>query len=81
VGVAYTLSGLASISGQAEQAVKVLGAASTILATTRLPMDQIERAHYETAITAMRGQLDEATFAAAWAEGQAMSLTVAVELV
>jgi predicted ATPase/transcriptional regulator with XRE-family HTH domain len=73
-GMAYALSALAGLLEQAEQAAKVLGAAATVLATARAPNDQIERGQHENAAAAVRTRLDESIFAAAWAEGQGMSL-------
>ena len=37
-----------------------------------------ERACYERSVAAARAQLDEAAFAAAWAEGRAMTLEQAI---
>jgi hypothetical protein len=78
IGAAYALSGLAGISEPLRRRAQLLGAAATVLDAARMPMDQIERAHYEATVAAVRAQLDEAAFAAAWAEGQAMPLTQAV---
>ena len=39
----------------------------------------IERAEYHQIIAALHAQLDDGTFAAAWAEGRAMSLDQAIE--
>jgi hypothetical protein len=78
IGVAYVLSGLASRIERPGLRARLLGAAATVLDTARMPMDQIERAHYEHMVAAVHTQLDEAAFAAAWYEGQAMSLEQAV---
>jgi tetratricopeptide (TPR) repeat protein len=77
-GVAYVLSGLASLIEQPARRAQLLGAAATVLDTARMPMDQIERAHYERTVATVRIQLGEAAFAAAWDEGQAMPLEQAV---
>jgi tetratricopeptide (TPR) repeat protein len=74
IGVAYALGGLAGLAKQPLLQAQLLGAASTVLATARLPYDQIERSHYEQIVAAVRAQLDEASFTAAWAEGETMSL-------
>lgn len=78
IGVAYALSGLASLTEQPTEQARLLGAAATVLDIARLPMDQLERAYYEHTVATARTQLDEATFATAWAAGQAMSLEEAV---
>lgn len=80
IGAAYALCGLASLAEQPVTQAQLLGAAATVLDHTRLPYDAIERTHYEQTVAAVRGQLDESTFAAAWAQGQAMSLTQALAL-
>jgi hypothetical protein len=74
IGVAYALRGLAALIELPAQRAQLLGAAATGLDAARLPMDHIECAHYEATIAAVRAQLVEATFAAAWAEGHDMSL-------
>jgi predicted ATPase/DNA-binding XRE family transcriptional regulator len=74
IGAAYALSGLAGLAEQPVTQAQLLGAASTVLDTARLPYDVIERTHYEQNVTTVRVQLDEITFAAAWAAGRAMSL-------
>lgn len=81
VGAAYSLAGLASLLDSPRQAAQILGAVSTVLDRTRMPQDGIERVHYERIVAAVRVQLDDATFATAWAQGQAMTLTEAVTLV
>jgi tetratricopeptide (TPR) repeat protein len=78
IGVAYALNGLASMTEPLAQRVQLLSCAAAVLDTARLPMDQIERAHYERTVAAVRTQLGEAAFASAWVEGQAMSLEQAV---
>lgn len=74
IGVAYALSGLAGLAEQPLRPAQLLGAAATVLDTARLLYDLIERTHYEQLVATARAQLDEATFAAAWATGQAMTL-------
>jgi DNA-binding NarL/FixJ family response regulator len=43
-----------------------------------MPVPPVERAPYERDMAAVRAQLDEASFAAAWAAGQAMTLEEAI---
>lgn len=80
IGVAYALCGLASLADQPVIQARLLGAASSVLDYARLPYDPIERTHYEQTVATVRGQLDETAFAAAWAQGQAMSLEQAFAL-
>ncbi len=42
------------------------------------PLPPVDRRRYDVAIADIRAQLDEPTFAAAWAEGQAMTLEQAI---
>jgi hypothetical protein len=53
-----------------------LSAAETLLNTSGLSLAAWPDVHadYERYVAAVRAQLDEATFAAAWAAGRAMSL-------
>lgn len=78
IGAAYALSGLAGLVEPPVRQAHLLGAASVVLDKTRLPYDAIERTHYEQLIATVRGQLEEATFAAAWAQGKMMSLEQAL---
>ena len=77
-GAAYTLSALAGFLEQPEQVTKVLAAAAAVLDTARKPLDQLERARHERTVAAVRAQLDEVTFVAAWTTGHAMSMEQAV---
>jgi hypothetical protein len=64
--------------GRPERAATLLGAAAALLEAGGLQMDPIDRAEYDRAAAATRALLGEATFAAAQAAGQAMSLEQAV---
>ena len=83
-GMAISLAGFASVlemTGKPEQAAQLFGAVESLLEGIGMagrmdPSDQKEFAHY---VAAARGQLDEAAFAKAWAEGRAMTLEQAVE--
>ena len=73
--IAYTLSGLAGLIELPTRAAQLVGGASRFLTT--LPDRQafvVEDAHYARIVASVRAQLDEATFAAAWREGQAMRM-------
>jgi predicted ATPase/DNA-binding SARP family transcriptional activator/predicted negative regulator of RcsB-dependent stress response len=73
-------AGLAIAQKQAEQAARVLGVVEPWLksldARVTTPADVVE---FERNLASVRAQLDEATFNAAWAEGQKMTLERAVE--
>lgn len=83
-GTTISLAGFASVlemTGKPEQAARLFGAVESLLEGIGMagrmdPSDQKEFAHY---VAAARGQLDEAAFAKAWAEGRAMTLEQAVE--
>jgi len=64
----------------AERSARLLSAAETLLDTIGLSLAAWPemRADYDRYVAAARAQLDEATFAAAWAQGRAMTLDQAV---
>ena len=73
-----TLAGPVAAQGNLEKAARLLGASDALLEAMGLfiqPGDRFEAERYESAV---REQLDDATFEAAWAEGQAMSLEQAI---
>ena len=78
------LSGFAAVLGtigKPDQAARLFGAAESLLEASGMagrldPSDQKEYDHY---LSVVRGQLDEAAFAKAWAEGRAMTLEQATE--
>ncbi|HEX9440005.1 MAG TPA: tetratricopeptide repeat protein [Roseiflexaceae bacterium] len=81
--IAQGLVGLGGVAGtvrQAERAVRLLSAAETLLNSIGLSVSVWPdvRAAYEQRKAAARAQLDEATFAAAWADGRALSLEQAI---
>jgi predicted ATPase/class 3 adenylate cyclase len=67
-------AGLAVAQGRPERAARLFGAAEALRIALGAPLPPGERADYERDVAAARAQLDEATLAAAWAEGRAMSL-------
>jgi predicted ATPase/class 3 adenylate cyclase len=72
------LAAVAGATDRAARAARLLGAAATVRHETgevRYPPD---RAAYERDLASVRAQLDDVAFAAAWAQGQAMSLEQAV---
>jgi tetratricopeptide (TPR) repeat protein len=80
------LGGLAAVAaahGRSKRAARLAGAMNAIFASigeqitshiARAELDAIDRAEYERAIAPARTQLGEAVWAAAYAEGRAMSL-------
>ena len=54
-------------------AAKLWGAAESVREAIGAPIPPLERATYESAVTAMRTQLGEEIFAAAWGEGGSMT--------
>jgi tetratricopeptide (TPR) repeat protein len=72
------LAGPVAAQGYLKKAARLLGASEGLLEKMGLvaqAADQVEIERYEAAV---REQLDEATFEAAWSEGRAMSLEEAV---
>jgi DNA-binding NarL/FixJ family response regulator len=53
-------------------------AAAPLREAIGVPIPPVSRAEYERDVAAVRAQLDEATFASAWAAGRALSLDQAV---
>src|SRR5439155_1748481 len=64
--------------GNPTRAATLFAAAKAQFDATGLAMDPDEGPEYEKALAAIRGSLDDAPFAAAWAEGHRMSLDDAV---
>jgi len=72
------LAGPASATGRAKRAARLLGAAEALFEDMGVgyqPTDQVEIGRYADMA---REQLDESTFAQAWAEGRAMPINQAV---
>jgi len=65
---------LANARGQPLRAVRLLGAWEAQCKTTGYHIEPADRPDYERNLASLRAQLDKATFEAAWAEGQAMTL-------
>ena len=62
------------------QAARLFGAAETLHAGICFELSAAERAEHDQAIAAARAALGEEVFAAAWAEGQAMTMEQAIQL-
>ena len=62
-----------------EKAVHLLGAADALRKQLNTPLSPAYQILYQRTVSPLRSQLDEAHFAKAWAEGQAMPLEEAVK--
>jgi hypothetical protein len=71
-------AGLAARQQQWERAARLLGAAEGVCAKIGAAPPLAEREEYERAVRGAHAALGEAAFAAAWAEGRAMSLEQAM---
>ncbi len=81
-GIAWCLEKLAAASSQASAfrpAAVDLGAASALRATVGSVIDPADRSTYESIRSRVRAQLGEEAFEAAWAEGRALTMEVAVD--
>ncbi len=79
--VGTALEGLARVragSGKTRQAAKLFGAASALRDEAGLPQSHTDRAYYGPFLTALHEELGAASFAAAWADGRAMSWQAAM---
>jgi len=68
------LAGVATVQAQPARAARLWGAAEALRAMIGAPMRPIERPTHDRHVSAARAQLDEATFAAAWANGRALTI-------
>ncbi|HEX2035042.1 MAG TPA: AAA family ATPase [Chloroflexota bacterium] len=79
--VAGCLAGLAEVArayGEPVQAARLLGAAEALLTAATRPLSPADEVAYEHTTREVRSQLDEPTFALAWAEGEEMSFEEAI---
>jgi len=72
------LAGAIGLIGQAEQAARLFGAWEAALERLGAFPQPADRPEHDRNIAAIRAQLDSATFEAAWAEGQEMTLEQAM---
>jgi predicted ATPase/DNA-binding SARP family transcriptional activator len=75
------MGGVAAALEQPARAAQLLGATDSLFAGLQATMDPTDRVEYEHNIAVARAQMDESAFAAAWAEGHAMTLEQAIALV
>ena len=64
---------MVAAQGELAWAAQLWGAAEALRDAIGAPMPPVYHADYDRSVTASRAQLDEKTFAAAWAEGRTMS--------
>jgi predicted ATPase/DNA-binding XRE family transcriptional regulator len=72
------IAGAAAEAGQLACAVRLWAAADALRASMGIPMAAADRDEYEQRIRAARASLDAATWAALWADGQALTLDQAI---
>jgi predicted ATPase len=80
-GIAGCLEGLAAVAltyRQAKRSAHLFGAAEFLREAIDAPLSPAERVGHDADLAAARAQADADTFAAAWAEGRAMTLEQAV---
>jgi len=76
LNIPFYLEGLADVvasQGDPVWAARLWGTAEALREAMGTPLPPVYRADYERAVTAARTQLGEKSFAAAWAEGRAMT--------
>jgi predicted ATPase/class 3 adenylate cyclase len=81
LGVSRCLEALAGVAGaqaELERAARLFGAAVALGSPTGAPLWPADRAAYARDLDAVRAGLGSEAFAAAWAEGRAMSLEQAI---
>jgi predicted ATPase/transcriptional regulator with XRE-family HTH domain len=69
---------LAAVRGHSVRAARLWGAAESLRATADMPVSPSDRSHDAPYLTALHERLDDVSFAAAWTEGQALSLDQAI---
>jgi hypothetical protein len=81
IGIACCLAGLAGVYGrqaQPKRAAYLCGATAALLSALNTDLEPHDQAEWEADIAAIRAQIGEEVFAAAWAEGRAMALDQAI---
>jgi tetratricopeptide (TPR) repeat protein len=78
-GAGICLAAMAGVwvaRGQPVRAARLFGASQALRGTSAAPIGAV--AYYTSDVANVRAQLDEATFAAAWAEGEVLTLEQAI---
>jgi hypothetical protein len=69
---------IAKVQEEDQRAAKLFGAAEILRESANLPMLFIEQVEYDREVNDLRANMDESTFAKAWAEGRAMTMERAI---
>jgi len=80
--IAECLAGLAEVMGlmrQPERAVRLFGATQRLLDEIGAQLSSLERLAYDQHLTDVQAHLSAVAFAAAWSQGQAMTLEQAID--
>jgi predicted ATPase/DNA-binding SARP family transcriptional activator len=80
-GIAECLAGIAGVvtaRGEGERGARLFGAAEALHERNAAAIWPANRIEYDRSLALLRASLDEATLAAAWAEGRAMSMERAI---
>jgi hypothetical protein len=80
-GIAECLAGLAGVAGaegQLERATRLFGAAEALLEAAGAHLAAVDKSEWDRNVAAVRAQMDEVAFAAAWAEGREMTVKQAI---
>jgi predicted ATPase len=81
-GIAECLAGLAGVAGvegQLERAARLFGATEVLQEATATHLIAADKAEYDRNVALVRAQLDETTFAEAWAEGREMAVDASAD--
>jgi tetratricopeptide (TPR) repeat protein len=73
------IAGLAALEGECRRAIELFGAIAAFYASVGLPLPYKPHPGHDSDLAAARSALGEDAFAAAWAEGRAITLEQAVE--
>lgn len=82
-GIAVAFMRLASVAaaeGRAERAASLFGSSDAVLRLPANPFPQFYQAYADSPVAQVQGELDEHTFARAWAAGQSMPIADAIAL-
>ena len=80
--VVFALAGLAGASAggmEPQWVARLLGAVEALLSRIEIRLEPAEQADFERSVSGVRARMSAEGFAAAWAEGRAMTLEQAVE--
>jgi len=70
---------IAKAQEEDQRAAQLFGAAEILRENINIPMMPTERPEYDREVSDLRANMDEATFAKAWAEGRALTMEQAIE--